>query len=271
MTNGNGSVNGGNVNGSNRGISPSDQNRVGNPYAPNRNGNNSGNYGVVYGYPFYPFSYGWNSGWYGSSYGSNYNNTPNTGYGFGGGDSGNYENGSSNGQNTTNTEQVQQVTHQPVTTGTPSVTGASSSVTAQAQIANAVDKSPALVSANSSVMQAQSAYNDARERALAGLRTQPAYTQALSRRQDASKAVGSAKASTGGDLSPTNGQPSNAVVSAATAKLEAGDEVTKMEGQALATDPATSAAKGRLDQATADRDALRAQLAAQYQQSTHGG
>ena len=47
--------------------------------------------------------------------------------------------------------------------------------------------------------------------------------------------------------------------------------MTKMEEQAIASDPAASAAKARLQQASADRDSLKAQLTAQYQQSTHGG
>ena len=71
-------------------------------------------------------------------------------------------------------------------------------------------------------------------------------------------------------VTPTS-RPSQTVVAAAEVKLQAGDEVTKMEEQAVAKDPTAIAAKARLDQAISDRDALKAQLTAQMSQSTHGG
>jgi hypothetical protein len=240
-----------------------------NPYVPTRSRDDrharNGNYGVVYGNPFYPFSYGFNPGWYGSGYGSYYNNYPYNGYSFGDGlgtttgdYNTNYQTSSSDGA--TSSAQVPQTP--------PTVTAGTSSVTAQAITANAVEKSPALVSANGAVTQAQGQYNEARDRVLATLRDQPAYQQALDRRRQAAAQVAAAKSTA---PAAPNAQPSGTVVAAATAKLDAGDEVTKMEEQAVAKDPAAIAAKARLDQAIADRDALKAQLTAQFQQSSHGG
>jgi hypothetical protein len=231
-----------------------------NPYVPHGY-QTGGNYGVVYGDPFYPFSYGWNPGWYGSGYNNGYNNY--TGYNFLDGDNGTTDNGTVT-QSTSN-EQAQQTTP-----AAPTVMRGSA-VEAQAQVANAVDKSPALVAADGSVTQAESAYNEARERALAALRQQPAYQQALARRHAAARAVHAARATDGTDATPVAEPPSNAVVTAATAKMDAGDEVTKMEAEAVASDPAAASAKARLDQATADRDTLKAQLTAQYQQSNRRG
>jgi hypothetical protein len=230
-----------------------DNHRGYNPYAPNRanqRGNRNG-YGVVYGYPYYPFSYGWNPGWYGTGYGSYYNNYPgSTGYNFDS-DNGSYS------QPTETAPAPQAV----VPTAKPD-----SAVAARAVVDNAVDKSPALIAANGSVNQAQSMYTEARERAIAALREKPEYKAAVARRH---AAAGDVRAAKGGDATPATGQPSSAVVAAATAKLEAGDEVTRMEEQAVAADPAASAAKARLDQATADRDTLKAQLTSQVQQSVH--
>ena len=226
-----------------------------NPYAPHQKGaeQNNRNYGVVYGYPFYPFSYGWNPGWYGNGYGNGYNNY--TGYNFTN-DSGAY------GQATENVQAQQTYPTAPVVTG-------ASAVANQAIIANGVDKSPALIAANGSVNQAQLAYNEARERALASLRQKSEYQEALARRHSAAGEVHTAKVDAG--PTPPTAPPSDAVVAAATAKLQAGDEVTKLEEQAVATDPAASAAKARLEQASADRDSLKAQLTAQLTGAGKGG
>ena len=142
---------------------------------------------------------------------------------------------------------------------------------AQAQITNAVDKSPALISADGAVTQAQSQYNEARDRALSTLRDQPSYQQAAARRRDASQAVNAARGGANPATQPAGAPASPTVVAAAESKLNAGDDVTKMEEQAVSKDPASISAKARLDQATADRDALKAQLTAQLQQSTRGG
>jgi hypothetical protein len=226
---------------------PANPVRRDNPYHDRLRANQTN--GVYYNYPYFPLSYGYTNGWYGDNSGSNYSPyyTP-----F---DTSNYNN--NNGQ-TSNPAPSQQAS--PDTTYSaqqPPASASGSSPEIQAQITNAVDKSPAMTSANNAVALSQSTFDHERERVLAALRSQPAYQQALQRRHDAASEVRNAQA--------TSGAASNAVVAAASEKLDAGDDVTKMEEQAVATDPAASAAKARLDQAVADRNALRAELTAHYQ------
>ena len=243
-------------------------NRPYNPYVPQRYREGNNGYGVVYGYPYYPFSYGFNGGWYGG-YGSRYgysgysynNNYPfNLPYG-------NYSTGNNDNDSGTAQQVPSPAVNTPVTGNDQavpsggSVTMTNGSAATQARATNAVDQSPAMVAANNSVALAQSNFDSARERALAALSQKPDYKDAVARRHDAAKDVHAAATGAGGTPTP-------AVTEAATVKLEAGDEVTKMEEQAVATDPTASAAKARLDQAVADRNSLRSQLMAQVQQGS---
>jgi hypothetical protein len=54
------------------------------------------------------------------------------------------------------------------------------------------------------------------------------------------------------------------VAAAATAKLEAGDEVTRLQQQAIDADPAAKAAQVRLHEAVLRRDQLRAAAMGNY-------
>jgi hypothetical protein len=197
-----------------------------------------------YGYPGYYYGdvwapYGWNDG--DSSYNypeftyDNSNATPSN------------ATDTTNTSNTSNTNAVAQ----PVTP-VQSQSG-QTAAGAAAQATNAVDKSPQMIAANNAVASAQQAYNSERERVLAALRDQPEYKDAIARKHAADAHVTDAKA---------EHQSQPAVVGLATAKMDAGDEVTKMQEQAIATDPAASAAKSKLNAAIADRDALRANLMA---------
>jgi hypothetical protein len=207
--------------------------------------NGYGTTGSYYTYPYTPFSYGYN-GWYGNNYGDdqsqfylpqeNLNNNENTANNNGNTNTGNY------------------VVPPPSSAQPPSAPPSDNEANLKAQETNAVEKSPAMVAANNSVQQAQSALDSATQRDLAALRAKPDYQQALARRHAASSDVHQARASSGTD--------SPAVVNAATKKLDAGDDVTKMEAEAVANDLTAAAAKARLDQAIADRNVLRAQLTA---------
>jgi hypothetical protein len=201
----------------------------------NRNGINTS--GVYYGGPWWGTSY-WN--------GQNYGN-------------GNDNNGTYNDVTYTpdgsvtnppgNNDQSSSGSAQPVVP--PSVTPAGEA----AQLANSVDKSPDLVEANNQVQLAQVAYDKERERALAALTTKPEYQQALSRKHDAVSDLHNARAAA---------TTSPAVIEAATAKLDASDEVTKMQEQAVATDPQANQAKQQLAQAVAHRDEVRSKLMTQH-------
>jgi hypothetical protein len=210
-------------------------------------------YGVVYGYPWYPFSYGWGDGWYGG-YGTQYGYpgySYNSNYPF---DIpyAEYNNDESLAANPPNPNAVDA---QSATT----LVNPYDQQAVQARQTNAVDKSPAMIQANSTVAQTQSAFDAERERVLAALAQKPDYQAAVARRHQAAKEVHQATTQPGG-------QPSSALSSAANDKMEAADEVTKMEAQAIAADPAASAAKAKMEQALADRDALRAQLMSQTAQ-----
>jgi len=129
---------------------------------------------------------------------------------------------------------------------------------AAAQAANAVQRSPQLAAADAAVQRAQADYDAAKQRVLDSLRGQSQYQQALARRQQAEQQV-SALRQGGAAASAAEVAP------AAQAKLDAGDEVTRMEAAALAADPAAADAKNRLQDAVAKRDALRKELIAQHQ------
>lgn len=198
-----------------------------------RERNRNDDEGNVYQYyPLWPYAFGWGDDW-----GGNYNNngtyvqpvyTPNN----------------SAAPNTTAT------TPAPTST-TPSPASVS------AQLTNAVNKSPEMVAANNAVQVAQVAYDSQRERVIAELAKTPEYQQALARKHDAVKDLRTVKES-------DKGQP--AVVDAATAKMDASDEVTKMREQAVATDANAVTAKTRLSEAVAERDAVRAKLMSQLGQ-----
>ena len=193
--------------------------------------NNNGNE-FFYGPGWYPYGGMWNDGWY------------NNGYNNGG----NYQTPVYTPSN--------QPTPTPVNNGDTSATPMPPTQTAAgaaAQATNAVDKSPEMVAANNAVASAQQAYTTERERVLASLRDKPEYKDALGRKHEAAKDVTDAK---------NNGKPQTAVVDAANVKMDAGDEVTKMQEQAVATDEAAAAAKTRLASTIADRDVLRAKLMA---------
>jgi hypothetical protein len=181
---------------------------------------------------------GWNTGWYGNGYNNNgYNNT------------GNGTTYTPDGFNP-DTDSNHPGTNSPTTIPSePSAAGVA------AQVTNAVDKSPEMVAANNAVQLAQVAYDQQRQQVLATLQDKPEYRQALARRHEAARDLKAAKAS------PTSAP---AVLDAATAKLDAADEVTKIQEQAIATDPAAAAAKTHLAETVADRDALRAKLLAQH-------
>ena len=121
-------------------------------------------------------------------------------------------------------------------------------------VTNAADRSPDMVAANNAIAAAQQTYDTERERVLAALRAKPEYQQALTRKHDATKTVDEAK---------STGKPQPELIGAATSKLDASDEVTKMEEQAVATDSSAASAKSRLSQMIADRDAMRAKMTSQ--------
>lgn len=239
--------------------------RYHNPYAPRNGQNDNVGYGVAYGYPWYPFSYGWNPGWYGSGYGNGYNTVPYSTTGFS--DNGNANNGNANNGNATaGTASSTNAGTAGAVTGTMPVTQVQTAAGVHAQMENAAGRSPELTTANSAVANAQASYNQNRERVLADLAKKPEYQDAVKRRRDAAGKVAAAKAGeTPGQPTPVNTPASPAVVAAAEAKLDAGDEVTKMEEQAVAADPAAAVAKARLEQAQNDRDALHNQLMGQVQ------
>jgi hypothetical protein len=221
-----------------------------------RDHRNDNGYGVVYGYPWYPFSYGWGDGWYGG-YGTQYGYpgySYNSNYPF---DIpyAEYNNDESLAANPPNSSVNQSQGTTPATT----IVNPYDAQATQARETNAIEKSPAMIQANSTVAQTQSAYNTERERVLAALAQKPEYQAALARRHAAAKEVHAATTQPGGKVD-------GALVAAANKRMEAGDEVTKMEAQAVATDPAASVAKAKMEQAVVDRDALRAQLSAQQPQ-----
>jgi hypothetical protein len=143
----------------------------------------------------------------------------------------------------------------------PEPTPSDSQANAQAQLQNAVDHSPAMVSANNQVQLAQANYDKERTRVIASLAETPEYKEAMARRHLAS-----------GDLRAAKSAPTTApsmmatpsVIDAAAAKLDAADDVTKMQENAIAADPIASDAKARLAQAVADRDSLRANMLSKH-------
>ena len=148
------------------------------------------------------------------------------------------------------------VVNPPVPLAAPVPAGPSPAAVA-AQAANAVDKSPEMIAANKEVGDAQRAYDNERARVLKSLGDKPEYQQLLAKKHAAAKDVATAK---------LTGQPQPVVTDAASEKLDASDEVTKMREQAVTADADAAAAKKRLIQAVADRDMLRAKLLQQVGQ-----
>ena len=153
----------------------------------------------MYGYPFYPFSYGWNPGWYGSGngYGNYYNNYPGNGYTFGDGVS--YGNESNTSQGTRRPPTRCRSKTSATSSGTASagtaatVSPSTSSVAVRAQITNAVENSPALISADGAVTQAQSQYNASRDRPCPPYGTSRLTSRLPPGRHDAAQAVNAAR------------------------------------------------------------------------------
>jgi hypothetical protein len=209
-----------------------------------RNGYNYGNYGYI-GNPWSSDFYGW----YGDSYpeGANYYEPV-------------YSDNSNGGQSSPSTAQPAAGNG---TQSQSSSTGSNSTVpspeAAQAQLTNAVDKSPAMVAANTAVQSAQAAYDSERARIISTLKDKPDYQQALARKNTATEHVDAVK----GTGNP-NAVPTPAVTNAATVKMDASEDVTRIEEQAIAADPKALEAKTKLNTAIADRDALRAKLMAQH-------
>jgi hypothetical protein len=188
-------------------------------------------YNTLYGDPWYGYNSGWNSGWYGNGYTNlgYYNDvtfSPN-------------DNPPAAENNNGQTQTPTPSQSAPLPAGSP------------ARLENEVDHSPQMEAANTAVQSAQQAYDSARQEVLVKLRSDQGYQQALARRHQASSELRAVKAAP--SSMPT-------VVEAASEKLDAADEVTKMEESAIAADPAASAAKAHFDQAVAARDALRADM-----------
>jgi hypothetical protein len=189
-------------------------------------------YSTVYGDPWWGYSGNWNSGWYGNGY-------TNTGY---------YNDVQYTPSSSTDNSTP------PPETSTPSQ-NTQTPAGNEAELENAVNRSPQMAAADAAVQSAQSAYDSERERVLASLTQKPEYEQAIARRHQAAS-----------DLRAVQASPASrpSVVSAASAKLDAADDVTKMQEQAIANDPAAAAAKTHLNEAVAARDGLRAQMLAHH-------
>ena len=193
-------------------------------------------YNTVYGNPWWPNATGWNSGWYGNGYGNGgYYNDPS--YGL-----------TSNNNNNAPTQSADVAQQQPAQTPIDN-----NSPAAAAQAANAVNNSPAVVSLNDAIQQAQNALDSDRQRVIASLKTDADYQKALNARQNAGHELSNTKPA-------PNEAPAPAVVNAATAKLNAADDVTKMEEQAIANDPKAAADKDRLAALVSQRDAQEAKI-----------
>ncbi len=229
---------GGEKNGGGGRSSPSNQPATNQPAASNQRenrndrGNSEGNSGLWYGNPWSPYSSGWGYGGYPDSDGTFAEPTYT-------------DNSGSNDSGTT-----------PAAPANPQQSpGTPSPASVAALRTNAIDKSPEMIAAENAVRSAQTAYATERGRALAVLGTKPEFQEALARKHNAAKTLQEAK---------TTGQGQPAVIEAATVKMDAADEVSKMREEAVAADPGASAAKSSLMQAVADRDALRAKLLAQH-------
>jgi len=188
-------------------------------------------YNVIYGDPWYGYNGGWNSGWYGNGYSNNgyYNDVT-----------------FSPSNNSAPADNSGSLPETPAPTQSAQTPAGS-----EAEVVNEVDHSPQMTAANTAVQSAQTAYDSARQQVLAKLKSNPQYQQALAQRHQASSNLRAAKASP--SSMPT-------IVDAASAKMNAADEVTRMEESAIAGDPSASAAKMHLDQVVAARDALRADM-----------
>jgi hypothetical protein len=115
---------------------------------------------------------------------------------------------------------------------------------------SALMASPQWRDANAQVQIAQSEYDTAWTRVIAQLRQQPAFQQALAKKEQDAQRVAALKTN---DPNPAI----STAAAAATAKLDAAKQVTDMEAAALAADPQASAAKAKLDVAIARRNEAR--------------
>ena len=214
-----------------------------NPVLNQRSPTSYGYYGYV-GNPWAASAYGW----YGASYpeGAYFEEPAYT-------DNNNANNGSNNQSNSTAQQTQPQTNNQAGNQTGETISPAA----AQAQLTNAVDKSPAMMSANAAVQSAQLAYDNERVRVMATLTHKPEYEQALAKKNQAADQVNEVK-----EMSKPTTAPTAAVTNAATVKLDASGDVTKMEEQAIAADPQAADAKSRLAAAVADRDQLRAKMMA---------
>jgi len=133
--------------------------------------------------------------------------------------------------------------------------------TPSAALNAALMASPQWRQADAQVRIAQAEYDTAKAQVLAQLQTQPAYQQALARKQQDAQKVESLKAK---DPAPSIER----AAPIATAKLDAAQAVTQMESAALLADPQASAAKIKLDVAIARRDEARQAAQAALPKST---
>ena len=187
-------------------------------------------------YPWYPY------GWDNSDYGDN------GGY--------NSPNDTSTGSTSTDTGNPAGMNNAPPPA--PPVPAGPSAAAVAAAIDNAINNSPAMIAANQVVQNAEAAFNSAKAAALEKLKQQPEYQAAAARRHAAAQQLHAVRTAT------PPPQPAD-LLPPAQAKLEAGDEVTRMEEKAITADPAASTARKQLQDAVTKRDALRSLLLAQYQ------
>lgn len=206
-----------------------------------RRGRGSG----VYGYPWWVFSNGWSGSTWGDPWSSGYYS--NSGY-----YSQNAYSPVPNNANNGAGPAIPVAPDLPHKDNTPSPAGVA------AQIQNAVDGSPQMLAANAEVQRAQAAFNENRQRVLEPLRQKPEYKLAVARRKQADAQVQALREANPG-AAPADMAP------AAAAKLSAGDEVARLETEALTADPQAATARAKLDEAVARRDALRKQMIASYQ------
>jgi hypothetical protein len=200
-------------------------------------------WGVIGGNYGWPYSYGWTDPW--SSY------PPDSYTGTRGPDN-DYSNPVQLPPNANDVQPAQPVAPAPAQPPGSSVN------TAAAQTANAVERSPELATANAAVQRAQADYDAAVQAVRDKLQQNPDYERAIEKRKQAEQQVQGVRHVDPG-ASPAEVAP------AAQAKLEAGDEVTRLEAAAIAADPTAAAAKIKLQDAVTKRDALRNQLLAQHQ------
>jgi hypothetical protein len=184
-----------------------------------------------------PHSYGYPRNGYRRYYGNGWGLSFGYGYPYG------YDNGYSNnyGYNYNNPYDNYQP---PVQVQTPVVVEPPPQPDYQAIAENAVNSSPLMINANSSVNVAQSALENARSDVLLNLRNNLEYIRAAEKYIAVCKDLANGKAS-------------------AQDKLDAGSALTRFEGDAMRKDVNVLVAQARLQQATTDRDIVKAQLMVQ--------